>query len=249
MKIAFCFLVIDKIYHEKMWVDYLQNIPNKEILIHCISNNNLKLMSDINAKIYVNAAEGRHSRLLKIELFLLEQAKLLNADKVIFLSDSCVPIKSSKHVYEFIKKDITYIKWEDMHTEAPQKLPRHLNKYTYLSSHHQWCILDKQYFDLFLYNEDRFEFENDVSFPEESYFASILNKHKFLVSSNVHNVITTYVDWERSVYGPYTFRDASDTNIKMIKSEHQNESSLFFRKVAYDAHAELIDALISQTLI
>lgn len=246
MKIVFAFLIKNKLSQEKLWYDYLKDNKDYEILIHCAESDGLTVLKTLNTTVYVNQVPSKWSRLLEVELFLLQKSKEKLADKVILLSDTCVPIKPLKYLYDTISLDKSYIKYMSMWKEWQGALTRHPVRYDFLYGNHQWCIIDKRHFDIFLNNNFRSEFEKHVQFPEESYFSSMLSEKKLLNSDNVVDTITTYVDWGRNDgSSPYTFETDVEENLKMVSDTKNVPDLFFFRKVSRKAQPKLLNSIIS----
>lgn len=233
MKVVFAFLIKNKLSQEALWYEYLKSCSDYEILIHCSDYDGITILKNLNTTVYVKQVPSEWSRLLQVELFLLQHAKDKHADKVILLSDTCVPIKPLTYLYSHLCTNKSYIKYVSMFNDWKDALTRHRTHYDFLHGNHQWCILDKQHFDIFLNNKFRTEFETRVHYPEESYFSSMLCEKNLLTSDHVIDTITTYVDWSRgNGMSPYTFEIENEENVKIINETKNMPNILFFRKIS-----------------
>ena len=243
MKIAFCFLIKNKIGYEDIWFEYLKNSIDIEIIIHCVENHDLKLISSLTNNIYVNQVPSSWGKLLHVENFLIEKSKELGCDKCIFLSDSCLPVKPLSYVKEFLLIDKSFISnrkpWEF------SRFPPEVKKFEFLMGNHQWVIIDKKHYDLFLNSNLRQIFENHVFFPEESYYATILQASGINDQENVENITTTYVDWDRPTNynrSPYVF-NLSDADLLDLEKVSSHSQYLFMRKIADNGQTSFINTL------
>ena len=105
-KIAFCFLIYDKIDHEELWYKYLKNIDiNKySIYIHYKTNTPLKYFDNFKLDYCCKTKWGTHS-LIHAHNLLFKKALDDGNYKIISLSQSCVPLKSFDYIYNFCTND------------------------------------------------------------------------------------------------------------------------------------------------
>lgn len=249
MKIAFCFLIKNKINYENIWFEYLKGHESLEIIIHSAEKIELDYLPSLTKNIYIKQVPTEWGRLLKVENFLMEKSKELNCDKCIFLSDSCLPVKSLSYIEDFLNNDFSYI--SNRKPWVLSRFPVQIREYAYLMGNHQWIIIDKKHYDLFLSSYLRHTFENDVFFPEESYHATVLQANNLNNEDNVCNIITTYTDWDRPTNynrSPYVFNldDYDTTDLQKVLS---NSEHLFIRKVAENGQTTFIDTLRSGILV
>ena len=105
-KIAFCFLIYDVINHEELWNLFFQNVDiNKyNIYIHYKINVSLKYFEryKLNNCIETNYADVT---LIHAHNLLFKKAYEDGCDKIISLSQSCIPFKSFNYIYNFLTKD------------------------------------------------------------------------------------------------------------------------------------------------
>lgn len=230
-KICFAFLTKGNINNELLWYNYLNKLDNIEILIHCNNIPNFKYLNNITNNIFVNEVKTSWGRLQKVQNFLLDKAKKLNCDKFIILSDSCLPIRKFNYLLNILNNEKSFI--DNCEAWDNSRFPK--NKYEYkLMANQQWVIIDKKHYDIFLYDDIKEHFENDVILPEESYFSTVMEKNGLNNDDNVIKYKTTYVDWGRSADGnsPYIFGN-EEHDEEIIDSLLKNENILFVRKVAH----------------
>jgi hypothetical protein len=109
-KIAFCFLIYKKIFHEDLWYNYLKNIdPNKySIYIHYKEQQPLKHFEQHKLKQTIDTCWGCLSIVQAQNLILKEAIKDSNNQHFIWLSDSCIPIKSFNYIYNYLDTQKSY---------------------------------------------------------------------------------------------------------------------------------------------
>jgi hypothetical protein len=229
MKLAFGFLITDEINQEDKWYNFfIESSLKYDIIIHSKNEPILKKLNKLTKNIYVNEVYTEWGKLQKVQNFLLEKSKKLNCDKLIILSNSCIPIKNINYIFDYLSNDKSYIKhdkpWWPLNTRG------YIDQ-NYIMGNHQWCIIDKKHYDVLLNDNEREYFENIILFPEESYFSTILNKNGLL--KDVENIQTTFVDWERSPNGrsPYLFSNYNQFDHNIIKKIKLDENILFIRKI------------------
>ena len=92
-KIAFCFLIYDKINHEELWNNWLKNIDKNKynIYIHYKENKLLKHFNNKKIKENIKTSWGDISVVLAQNLLLKEALKDPNNQNFIFVTGSCIP--------------------------------------------------------------------------------------------------------------------------------------------------------------
>jgi hypothetical protein len=108
MKIAFLFLTIEDIYYPNIWNNYFKNNwDNIEIFCHPKYPEKIKtewLKNSILPKKHLVETKWGYLSNAYIEL-LLYACKHSKCDKFIFISESCLPIKSFNELYKMLMKD------------------------------------------------------------------------------------------------------------------------------------------------
>jgi len=238
-KIAFCFLIYDTINHEDLWFLFFKNV-NKDkynIYIHYKDNKPLKYFEEYKLNNCIETSYGDISLVLAQNLLLEEAIKDNNNEHFIFISNSCVPLKSFNYIYNNLKEDFSYF------TLAKQKqcFPRcnntlnfiHIN---FIQKASQWCILNRKHTNLMLNNLDYINWFNyKGTIPDEHcYITNIFynNLEEELVIAKDELEFTTFVNWEGSDY-KYVSTDELK-NYKNISEEELkyllNSKCLFGRK-------------------
>ena len=105
-KIAFCFLIYDSIQLEELWHIFFKNVdPNKyAIYIHYKTNKPLKYFENYKLKHCIDTKYCDVS-IIHAHNLLFKKAFEEGCDKMISLSQSCIPFKSFDYIYDFLTKD------------------------------------------------------------------------------------------------------------------------------------------------
>ena len=105
-KLAFCFLIYDVINLEELWNIFFQNVdPNKySIYIHYKINKPLKYFDKYKLNNCI-ATKYADIPLIHAHNLLFKKALDDGCDKIISLSQACIPFKSFNYVYDFLTKD------------------------------------------------------------------------------------------------------------------------------------------------
>jgi hypothetical protein len=148
-KIAFCFLIYDKINNEELWYNFFKNIDKNKynIYIHYKENKLLKYFESHKIKDIISTKWCGKS-LVEAQNKLLESAiKDSNNQHFIFISNSCIPLKSFDHIYNIFDTKYSYFNKTNSYTKSFTS-----NIKAYKSS--QWCILNRKHTLKILENND-----------------------------------------------------------------------------------------------
>jgi hypothetical protein len=106
-KIAFCFLIVDKIHNHKLWENFFQDVDENKysIYIHFKKNFDLGKFNKYKLKNCVPTKWGTISLVHAHNTLFQEAYKDVNNIKFISLSGNCVPVKNFDHIYDFLIKD------------------------------------------------------------------------------------------------------------------------------------------------
>jgi hypothetical protein len=245
MKLAFLFLVIDRINHLDIWKKFLKGHENKyNIYIH--SKKKL-LQEDLeNYKIsnIIPTNWGDFSLVSAYMELLKEAVKDKSNYKFILCSNSCIPIKTFDMIFDTLTKNnmsfITNKKsrhdkktLDKRYTTLKQSdfIPR-----KYYKKSDQWIILSQNIANIILQTRQKYEpiFINSI-IPDEHYIATVLfielKKEYYWYISNEK---TTLVDWNRPSDNhkhPHTFEIVTKEDIKLLR----NSCELFARKFTVES--------------
>ena len=207
-KIAFCFLIYDIINHEELWNIFFQNVDTNKytIYIHYKFNKPLKYFENykLNNCIETNYAD---ITIVKAQNLLLQRA-LDNSDNqlFIFISDSCIPLKSFEYIYENLNEKYSYFNIQPQSQCFPRcdDTLKFIDK-KYIQKSSQWCILNRKHTELMVNNSDYIEWFNYSStIPDEHcYITNIFYNNlqdEIITTTNLSNNATTFTNWEGMDY-------------------------------------------------
>ena len=240
-KIAFCFLIYDIINQEEIWNLFFKNIdPNKyKIYIHYKFNKPLKYFE--NCKLN-NCIETKYCDVTIVHAhnLLFRKAYEDGCDKILSLSQSCIPFKSFKYIYDFlIKDDFGHFNMSLQSSCFPRcnSLMKYYDK-RIIQKSSNWFILNRKMCD-FIINYDKGKINEEyknIYCPEEHYFITTIFQnnlqHEIIATPNLANDATTFTNWSNMAY-----KYPSHKGLKNYSSitEHEllylmNSKCLFGRK-------------------
>lgn len=204
-KIAFCFLIYDKINNEDMWKNFFDEAdPEKySIYVHYKENKPLKHFDKYKLEKSL-PTQNTHVSLIHAYNYLFREAYSdpLNY-KFCILSGACIPLKSFDHVYEFLTRDN---KGHFNRSRKHECYPRADNLLTYYAEENiqkssGWFVLNRN-----LVKETAFEDEHwinslygPVFAPEEHYYITQIYekdlRDEIYESPNTPDQSTTFTNW------------------------------------------------------
>lgn len=240
-KIAFCFLIYDTIYHEELWNVFFKNIDTCKYAIYIHYKHNVTLQYFEKYKL-TNCIETNYANvsLIHAHNILLKKAYDDGCDKMINLSQSCIPLKSFDHVYDFLTKD-NFGHFNV--TPKSQCFPRCNNLLQYyekdiIQKSSEWFILNREICSVIINydtNTINQEYSNIYS-PEEHYYITLIFKNnlqnQIIMTDNSPINATTFTNWEGMDY-MYPSMDGLKNYNSILKEELiyiLNSKSLFGRK-------------------
>ena len=230
-KIAFCFLIIDRIHHEDLWFRYLSNVDKRKytIYIHYKTEKRLKHFENYKLKECIETAWGEISLVHAQNLLLEEALKDPENAHFIFVSGTCIPLSHFDYTYAYLKPKYSYFSncpQEDCFPRSQHALSYIDKKYIHKS--YQWCILNRKHAKIMVEDKDYLEWFK-VCPDEHSYITKlhVLSLEQELVLTlNTKNVETTFTNWEGGYSSPKTYESISEEELNtLLKKKH-----LFGRK-------------------
>ena len=191
-KIAFLFLIKDKINKEELWYKFFNNIDTNKysIYIHYKNDIKLKYFDKYKLKNIIPTKWGDISLVHAQKLLLKEAFKDESNYKFIFISDSCMPIKNFDYVYNFLtKNNDSYFNYKIEKIKNNKKLYK-----TY-----QWCILNRNHTEIINNDTTEIDFyiKNNIFAPDEIYFLTTIYKYSTdnIIINKTSDNLTTYTVW------------------------------------------------------
>jgi hypothetical protein len=253
-KIAFLFLLYDVINHENIWFNFFNGITKNKynIYIHYKTDNTLEFFNDykINKSKIINTKYADISIVKAQNILIKEALKDINNKHFVFLSGSCIPLKSFNFIYNYLDTKYSYFHiagsddcFPDCEVALKYIPKQHIKKSA------QWCILNRRHSELLLnatasINDtanNYLTWFKDTYAPDElcyiSYLSYIYNNSldKEIISTSYNSppeVATTFANWEDMNYKYVSERELK--NYKSISEEELEHllrsKSLFGRK-------------------
>jgi len=238
-KLGFCFLIYDIINHEELWNQFFKHVdPAKYgIYIHYKTNTPLKFFEKhkLDHCIPTNYADVT---LIHAHNILCKAAYDDGCDKIISLSQACIPLKSFHYVYDFLTRD-DYGHFNMAPPAACFPRCNELLKF-YDRSHIQkssnWFILNRTICRTVISEPLIQEHYGSIISPEEHFFISTVYKYglqdQIIATQNIAAGATTFTNWQGMSY-PFpskkelkNYSEISDEEILYLLAS----KSLFGRK-------------------
>ncbi len=244
-KIAFCFLIYDVINQEDKWNDFFNDVDKNKynIYIHYKNQKELKYFENYKLKECTDTKWG-HISIVRAQNLLLKEALKDENTHYIFVSQSCIPVKSFDYVYQFLQINKSYFNISPDSQCFPRcnTLLKYFKK-THIKKSSQWCILNlnhaKKIIDCYSLMGEYF---NDIFSPDEIVYITLLHHlllhNELILTHNESTGSTTASQWKDqkgwkvfsdSVYDkliPKSYVKICDEEMIHLK----NEPCLFARK-------------------
>lgn len=270
-KIAFCFLVYDIINHEDLWNLFFKDVePQKySIYIHYKYSKPLQYFEKYKLKTCI-ATKYYDISLVKAQNLMLQKAILDSDNKhFIFISNSCIPLKSFDHIYDTLNEEYSYFNLWDRQKSFPRcnRAARVVDK-KYIHKASQWSILNRKHAELMLNTKDYMTWF--------SYRGTVPDEHSYITNIHYNNLqdeiittlevceYTTFTNWSDHVYKYNTNYTTVHTEMNTLKNYDNiskeellyllNTKCLFGRKFTKECSADLhieeyLDAIKSKSVL
>jgi len=238
-KIAFCFLIYDKINHEDLWNIFFKNIDKNtyNIYIHYKNNIPLQFFEEFKLKKCIETKWGDISLVKAQNILLNEALKDTDNQHFIFISNSCIPLKKFNYIYNNLNENYSYFNICKQNSCFPRC--NDISKYIdikYIQKSHQWCILNRAHTLLMVTKTEYIKwFENIEASDEHCYISNIFAnnlENEIITTPNLSNDATTFTNWGdmgykyESGYGVKNYSSISDEELSYLL----NSKCLFGRK-------------------
>lgn len=250
--IAFLFMIYDEINQEELWYNFFKDVdPSKyNIYIHSKYDKSspeykpLKYFEDKRINMTLPTKYGDISLVYVQKLLLKMALKNMRNYKFVFLSGSCVPIKSFNYIYDtLVEEDVSYFDIVDTEKTRNVCFPRCDSVLKYLSRYSiykasQWCILNRKHSSLCLEDIKVIEYFNGVFAPDEHYFITLCMLQE---PENIVNDGKTFVNWDESDdpdgCSPKTY------DVISLKEYNKLKSSKFLFARKFSSNCKVISSL------
>lgn len=214
-KIALLFLTRADLNHSQLWQEWIEERPGDfSVYNHCKTPPSDPWFSQF--AIPEKCETDWAYTMMAQQALLREALKDPCNYKFVFLSESCVPLRSHAEVYKILtRNDYSYIKWRSIWWACLSYRVLH----EFPSEHHwgnqQWIILNRKHAQIIADDDHWIKLASKHVADNEAYPATYLSMKGVL--HEAVNVLTTYVDWSRSNgFSPYTFEEATQENIDLL---------------------------------
>jgi hypothetical protein len=237
MKLAFCFLIYDKINHEDLWNIFFSNVDTSKysIYIHYKRNAPLQYFEAYKLPNCIETKHGDISLVYAQNILLSEGLKDSENRHFIFVSGSCIPFKSFNYIYNNLDTAYSYFNV----TPKFECFPRCYGVLTHvkhINKSHQWCILNKKHAQLMIDKNEYLKWFEDVFAADEhcyitNIYANAL-ENEIITTPNLSTNATTFTNW-----GGMDYKYVTNGVIKNYLEIHMDElkyilesKSMFGRK-------------------
>jgi hypothetical protein len=221
-KIAFIFLIYNVINHEDIWYHFFKNVDENKynIYIHYKTNEKLKYFEKYKVKKTIPTKYADIS-IVKAQNHMLKEALFdLDNSHFIFLSGSCIPLKSFNYIYSTLDDKFSYFHIanpEECYEDCKGAL-NYIDK-NYINKASQWCILNRKHSLLLISATNYFRDVNntlnylvwfkDSYAPDELCYITFLARiykiflYKEIIMTYYNEppeIATTFANWEGMNY-------------------------------------------------
>lgn len=242
-KIAFLFLTVASVYHEKLWESFFKTHKNKyTVYVHskyALPDTSFFKPYELPVKI-----PTRWERTMRAQLELLKYA-LQDRDnyKFIFVSESTLPLCSFKKIYKKFTRhplsEFNYIPNPHTHQRSRNLLPIEQH-YQYKNS--QWILLNRKHAELMVQDKQYIAIITRYFADNEHYPSTFLAIHNLL--GEVVKQDRTFVYWPRlNIPHPYTFKNINSHFEQNLLNNALENNYLFARKFTQECDISYIHML------
>ena len=251
-KIAFCFLIYDIIIHEEFWNIFFKDVDTNlyNIYIHYKFNKPLKYFEKYKLDDCIETKYGDITIVYAHNL-LFKKAYEDGCYKIISLSQSCIPLKSFKYVYNFLTKDNFGHFNIAPSSQCFPRCNKLLNYYDkkIIKKSSNWFILNNNICKLVAYYDKNIidKEYNNIVFPEEHYFITFIYNNnlqdEIITTPNIADDATTFTNWEGMDYKYVSNRGLKNYSFITVEELAYllNSKSLFGRKFNRECITSLIN--------
>lgn len=246
-KIALCFLIYDKINHEQIWYNWLKNIDKNKytIYIHYKENKPLKYFEKYKID-SIDTCWGCLSIVLAQNKILQKAIKDNKNEHFIWLSGSCIPLKSFNYIYNYLDINKSYYNIAPDSQVFPRcnKLLQFFKKED-IKKANMASIINRKHANLFINNNNNISvwFKNINNIDEHVYITLLYHnnlQNELVLTPNIAAGAIIFAQW-KDMSNYKNFKKSKKQNdytyINICKEELEyliNSDSLFGRKFTKD---------------
>lgn len=217
-KIGFCFLIYDQINHEDLWKRFFDGVSDEfyRVFVHYKTDRPLQYFEANKLERCIPTKYADVS-IVHAHNLLFKEALAKGCDKIVSLSQACIPLKSFEHVQRFLSRDnrghFNVAPAEQCFPRCNPLLKRYERSVVKKSS--EWFILNRRLAERVTnYPPDRIDIEfSEIFCPEEHYFITRIYQDglqdEIDQTPNLAENATTFTNWSDMSY-----RFASESGLK-----------------------------------
>ena len=255
-KIAFCFLIYDEIDHEELWNTFFKNVDKSKynIYIHYKDNKPLKYFENYKLNNCIETCWGCISVVLAQNLILKTGLEDKQNSNFIWLSGSCIPLKSFDYMYNHLDSHKSYFNICPDSQVSSRLINDDIYKYVkQVKKAAMPSIINRKHATLFIKNEDNIKlwFKHIRNVDEIVYITLLYYynlENELVLTPNLAADSKIYAGWrDISNYKdfPNSIKEGEPDNYTFICKEELdyllNSKSLFARKFKKEAYNSIID--------
>lgn len=233
-KIYFAFILDEKLKKESVWIEYFNNIDSNlyELHSHCYKGSyrgSLKMNNLSTVR-----STWRSTLLIHLEHF--KQFLKTDCTHLIFVSESCLPIKSFDKFYDFIQPNISHLTgYQDQY--VPNQFRRneyklYLKQFHIMTISEQWKCLARKHIEYLMQHEKTLIDYFNNHFGDNEHYQTLLYKN---FKNELINYPLFYIRRKGGAH-PVLYNDI-DYNII-------NSNSFFCRKIHENTGTGLLSKII-----
>lgn len=211
IKPAFCFLIYDRIHNEDRWLHFFKCIDPSHYTIHIHAKTSQPFLKHdffksaiISDPISTNYGDWTIIKAMnKLAKSSLDDP---HVSHILYLSQSCIPLKSFDHILHFLTQDVSYFN-RCPPIQCFPRAERLLEWYPreWIQKHSQWCILSRVHTSHLLKNEEEYiaRYETIPSAEEHCYLTELYRsglQDQLYITPNLAAGATTFTNWQGMNY-------------------------------------------------
>lgn len=234
-KIAFIFLIYDRIILENVWFNFFKNVNKNlyNIYIHQKTPTQLKHFNEYVSKETEETCWGCIGNVKAFNLMLKQALLDPENEHFILVCGATAPVKSFNYVYKYFDKNYSYYIFapEEQIFPRAEKAAKYMKREN-IKKAEFWTVLNRKHAEVLVMNTLYLEWFKDVDCSDEHAHISYLYHKGF--SHEIKNVRWMYVDWESvdpiNSKTPRNHECKSDFDKNRIKEIERTKQYLFARK-------------------
>lgn len=249
-KIAFLFLTMTNVFHERYWQDFFNaNESRYSILVH--SKHGVSQDRWFKKFQMPYTVENSWARTMKAQIAMLKEAlKDPHNEIFIFCSQNCIPLQSFDFIYDEVMSLRKSIFWYQINPHADKNrscynIHRDLQPIAadkqYKNS--QWIILTRKHAQMMVDDTDLINLISRYPHDQEHYPATFFARHGML--DQIHTCEKTMVVWHLNQNPPYIFRNLKDSQEFTLLRDAITYGVFFVRKIDEFCDVSPIDHLLA----